>query len=154
VSGRFTRVTLAMTGPLLAWLACFSVIYGFGAVACARGFAQMRLAGVGVIGAVTTAAVLATAAFTVWQIAAAMRQYRSSGHSEKFAGFLVLSLGGLGLLGLILLALPALVIRPVCAGQPELLPAHSYTIAPPSVTDAASHATTLGHPLPGVRRDR
>jgi hypothetical protein len=32
----------------------------------------------------------------------------------------VLSLGGLALLGLILLALPALVIRPACAGQPQL----------------------------------
>lgn len=120
----FTRVTLVIMGPLLAWLACFTAVYVLGALACARGFAGARVAGVGVIGLMTTVLVLATAAFTVWQATSALRHQRSTAHNDKFSGFLALSLGGLVMFGLVLMALPALIVQPPCAAQPVLeLPA-------------------------------
>ena len=136
----FTRVTLVIMGSLLAWLACFTAIYVLGALACARGLAATRIAGFGVIGLMTTVLVLATAAFTLWQIAAAARHRRSAAHNDRFSGFLARSLGGLVMLGVVLLSLPATIVRPACAGQPMLdtgagaasasLPEQSYSPAP------------------------
>lgn len=118
MSGRFTRVTFLVIGPLLGWLACFTGIYVLGAIACARGLAQLRVAGVGFVGAVTAGLVLVAAALTAWRMASALRQYRSRAHGERFTAFLTLSLGALALLALVLLAMPVLITRPACAGQP------------------------------------
>ncbi len=116
----FTPTSFRIMGSLLAWLACFTVIYVLGALACARGLAGLSIAGFGFIGLVTILAVLAVGVFTVWQVRSAFRQVRGGGEDEKFRGFLALSLGGLVLFGLLLLLLPALVVRPACTGQPAL----------------------------------
>lgn len=116
----FTRVTRVILGPLLAWLACFTAIYVLGALACARGFAETRIAGAGVIGLLTSVLVMVTAAYTLWQIPSALRHYRSSTQNDSFSGFLALGLGGLVVLGLVLVSLPVLIVRPACASQPML----------------------------------
>lgn len=118
--GAFTRTSLRIMGSLLAWLAGFTMIYVLGAVACAGGLAQLGVAGIGFIGIATTLVVLAVGAFTVWQVVSATREVRSGAQEQKFGGFLALSLGGLVLFGLLLLLLPALVVRPACTGQPAL----------------------------------
>ncbi|HWL63045.1 MAG TPA: hypothetical protein VNQ32_09625 [Steroidobacteraceae bacterium] len=118
--GRFSHITLLIMGPLLAWLACFAAAYALGALACARGFAEVRVAGLGITTVLTVLLVLATAAATVRKILAARRRMQDVGQQERFGAFLAFSLGALVLMGLLLLWLPALVVRPVCTGQPEL----------------------------------
>lgn len=125
----FTRVTLQVMGPLLAWLVCFTAVYVVGALACARGFAQVQVAGLHITGLLTTLLVLATAAFTVWKIITARKLLRRAGPEQAFSGFLAVSLGGLVLLGLLLVCLPVLVVRPTCTGQPELEVAASAAAA-------------------------
>ncbi len=117
---RFTRVTWLVMAPLLAWLACFTGVYLVGALACARGFAGVRWAGVGITTLLTALLVLAAAAFTAWRIASARRLLRGSPEEQKFSAFLASSLAGLVLLGLVLVWLPVLVVRPPCTGQPAL----------------------------------
>jgi hypothetical protein len=120
MSRGFTQVTFLVMGTLLVWLACFTAIYVLGAVACARDFAQLRIAGLGIPGVVSTLLVLAAAAFTAWRVQCALRQRQRGDQNAKFTQFLALSLGTLVLVGLGLLTLPALLVRPACAGQPAL----------------------------------
>lgn len=120
MSPPFTRVAMRITGPLLAWLACFALIYVLGAVSCAEENGRDRISGTGL--AVSIAMLLATTAFTAWQIRRAVQQrQRRSDQNSKFAQFLVLGLGAVGLMGLALLALPLLAVHPSCAGQPLLV---------------------------------
>lgn len=121
----FTRVTFLVMGSLLAWLACFAAIYALGAIMCARGLAQAQLAGIGIIGAASTVLVLATAAFTAWQARRALQQRRQGNQNAKFTQFLALGLATLVLTGLALLALPVLLVRPACVGQPTLDSPHA-----------------------------
>lgn len=116
----FTQVAFLVMGSLLAWLACFASIYVLGAIACARDFVHLRLAGL-TLPTIASVLLLSTATgFTIWQVRRAQRQRRRGDQNSKFTEFLVLSLGTLAMLGLGMLALPALLVRPACTGQPEL----------------------------------
>jgi hypothetical protein len=121
VTRSFTRVAFLITASLLVWLACFAAIYVLGAIACVRGFTHVRLAGVALPAATSILLLLAATGFTICQIRQALRQRRRGDQNAKFAGFLALSLGTLALMGLGLLAVPALLLHPACSGQPELV---------------------------------
>lgn len=132
----FTRVSFLVMGSLLAWLACFSAIYVLAAVACARDPGDLRSAGAFPAAAAILLLLLATA-FTVWQVRRALRQRRRGDQNAKFTEFLALSLGALALLGLGLLALPALLARPACAGQPALANLQAIAAAGPQPVTGA-----------------
>lgn len=116
----FPHVALLITGSLLAWLACFAAIYVLGAIACARDFADLRLAGISFPAIASVLLLLLATGFTAWQVRRALRQRRRGDQNSKFTEFLALSLGALALMGLGLLAMPVLLVRPACAGQPTL----------------------------------
>lgn len=54
----FTRTTFFMLAGLLIWAANLGFTYVFAALACARGFAGMRLLGAGIVPFAVTAATL------------------------------------------------------------------------------------------------
>lgn len=118
----FARLVMRIMGPLLAWLACFALVYALGAFSCAHDAGRARVGGIGLAGAVSMLLVLATAAFTAWQVRCALHgRQRRGDQNTKFAQFLVLGLGAIGLMGLAMLVLPVVTVHPACAGQPTLV---------------------------------
>jgi hypothetical protein len=105
----FSRTTLRMFGGVIVWAAHFAFVYGFAALACARGFAELRLLGIGVtVWAIATASVLAAAAMVVLA-APALRARRRS-----FEGWVTASVSALALLAVAWESLAALGL-PSCA---------------------------------------
>lgn len=130
MSPTFARMALRILGPLLAWMACFALVYVLGAISCVHQAGHERTDGSGLAGAVSFLLVLAATALTAWQIRGALQQrQRRCDQNTKFALFLVLGLGAVGLMGLALLALPLVAVHPACAGQPTLV--SSGGAAPP-----------------------
>jgi hypothetical protein len=99
-------------GGLLVWMADFVVVYVFAAVACARGFADARWVGVPVVTLMTLIASLVAGAATVVIVRRGYRLQRDVATDEpsRFIGFVALASGGIALIALVLLVLPALVI--------------------------------------------
>lgn len=119
-SSRFIAQTIHMLAGLLIWAAHLGLVYGVTALACARGFADMAVLGIGVvplaIGCATLAALLATA-FVLRQ---AMRDLgephtlSESRETRRFIDFTTATVAGLALVAIVWNGLPALVI-PACA---------------------------------------
>lgn len=108
----FTATTLLILGGLLVWMADFVVVYVFAAVACARGFADVSWLGVPIVTATTIVASLIAGAITVLLV---RRGYRLQSAVEtddhsRFIGFVTYASGGIALIALVLLVLPALVV--------------------------------------------
>ena len=113
---RFTPTVFSITGGLLIWFANFLLVYGFAAVACARGFADARLAGMRLVPLVILGVNLLAGAATVALLLIA-RQRRGAEQldaHERFLRFLVLASCGIALLALWLLAMPPLLISHPC----------------------------------------
>ncbi|HEY8537561.1 MAG TPA: hypothetical protein VIL28_01770 [Steroidobacteraceae bacterium] len=109
---RFTPTTLFVTGSLLIWLLTFALVYVFAALACARGFAGMRLGGMPLVPAVTTVCVLLAAIGTLWLVRRGLRYGRTQEAEEhsRFVGFVASASGVLALLALVWVGLPPLLI--------------------------------------------
>jgi uncharacterized membrane protein len=114
----FTSTTLFIAGSLLIWLANFVVVYVLAALACARGFATVRLLGLPIVPVLTTVSSIAAAIVTLLLLrkgAAALHDSAQTEHS-RFIGFVALATSVLAMIGLVLLALPPLVVS-ACARQ-------------------------------------
>jgi len=109
---RFTPTTLLITGGLLIWMTNFLFAYVFAAVACARGFAQLRVANLPIIPVVTTIAALLAGAATIQLIRHGAQRLRAAAGDEhtRFIGFVTLATSAIALVALILLALPPLLV--------------------------------------------
>jgi hypothetical protein len=97
-------------GGLLVWMAAFVAVYVFAALACARGFADVSWAGLPIVTLMTLLASLLAGAAT---IAIVRRGYRlqkeaTTDEPSRFIGFVALASGGIALIALMLLVLPAL----------------------------------------------
>jgi len=108
----FTSTTLLIAGGLLAWLAEFVFVYGFAAVACARGFADVSLLGLPIVPVLTIVTSLVTAAITVMLVRRGRRLQSELGADDhsRFIGFVIVASGGIALIALVLLVLPAIVV--------------------------------------------
>jgi hypothetical protein len=107
---------IAMMAGLIAWAVQFTVIYGVTSVACARGYADLAVLGVGLVPfaiLVTTAAALAA---TGWVFAAALARHRrmtDSAHpTDRFLAYSTLLISGLSLVTIAWHGLPALIVPP------------------------------------------
>jgi hypothetical protein len=104
-----TGNTLRMLSGALVWALHFMTIYVFTALACARGFAEVRWLGITVvswtIGAATTIALVA--AVTI--ITVAMREGRPAG----FNAWMTTSVAALAVVAIVWETLPALMV-PAC----------------------------------------
>ncbi|HET9693136.1 MAG TPA: hypothetical protein VFP48_02035, partial [Steroidobacteraceae bacterium] len=74
---RFGATTAWIAGGLLAWAAYFLAVYVFAALACERGFAQLRIAGFGIVPFAAACGLLATLAITVAVALSARRHTRN-----------------------------------------------------------------------------
>src|SRR3546814_6226724 len=84
----------ALAGRLI-WAAHFLLIYGFAALACARGFADVRLLGAGVVplivGAATAVAILAVAAMLLLALLGPGKENRSEEHTSELQSLMRIS---------------------------------------------------------------
>jgi hypothetical protein len=112
VQHRFTPTTFFIMGALLTWMAHFTVIYVFAAVACARGFADLTVLTLPVVPAFTIAASLLAVAITVALVHRGYSHLRRTALDEhtRFIGFVAFATGAIALVGLVWLLLPALVV--------------------------------------------
>jgi hypothetical protein len=109
---RFGATTFFLTGGLLIWLTTFCFVYVFAAVACARRFADVQIADVGIIPLTTTLASLLAGAATAALITFARKRLRDEqvdAHA-RFIDFVALAVSAIALVALVWLALPPLMI--------------------------------------------
>jgi hypothetical protein len=101
-----------MLGGLLAWIADFVFVYVFAAVACARGFADVSWFGVPIVTLMTLLASTLAGAATLLVARRGFRLQRDEATDDhaRFIGFVTLASGGIALIALVLLVLPALVV--------------------------------------------
>ena len=111
-----------MIGGLLVWAAHFAIAYGFTAIACAKGFAAVRVLGIGIIPFVIGAATLLAWAATgvvLWSAISSTVQQRSPQYSEvteKFLQYITAVIAVLSIVAIGWKALPVLVVIP-CSGS-------------------------------------
>ena len=116
---RFVRRMVLMSSGLIIWAAHFTVIYGFNALACARAFAGLSVAGLGVVPVVVVALTLAAlaAAGTILLVAVRDHAAGAPGDGPGEAGFLrylTIAVAALALVAIAWNGLPALLV-PACA---------------------------------------
>jgi hypothetical protein len=113
---KFTATALLIWSGLLIWMANFLFVYVFAALACARRFADVDVFGVAIVPFTTIIATavagLATAAVT-WSAARRLQQASTDRHS-RFIFFVTAAAGGLALIALLWVAIPALVLSTNC----------------------------------------
>jgi hypothetical protein len=97
----FFATTLGMSAGAIIWAAHFTALYGFTALACARGLD----ASVPWVIALATAAALAAMA---WVVLRALPQ------RGEFTGWMTVAIAGLAVIGVIYETVPLLIV-PVCA---------------------------------------
>lgn len=109
---RFTRATLQMFAGALIWAAHFLAIYGFTAIACARGFAGADWLGIGIVPVTITAATLVASSVALAMIWTGIRTLRADTGSH-FVGWMTTGCAALALLAILWETLPAFMI-PAC----------------------------------------
>lgn len=114
---KFSSTALLIWSGLLIWMVNFLFVYVFAALACARRFADADVFGVGIVPFTTIIATalagLATAAVT-WSAARRLQQQASTDRHSRFIFFVTAGAGGLALIGLLWVAIPALVLSTNC----------------------------------------
>lgn len=112
------RSIFALSGMLI-WAAHFGIIYGFTSLACARGFAETRLFGIGVVSlsiAVATLIAVLGALAVIWQALRRRRAEQVGGDNSlpEFTSVMAVLIAGLSLVAILWEALPVLMMPP-CA---------------------------------------
>lgn len=113
---RFTPTTLLITGGLLVWMATFTFLYVLAALACARGFDDVTIVGLPLIPSVSVVTSLLAAAVNVGLVRYGRRSHKQASLDEhsRFIGFVTLATSAIGLVALVMLALPPLLVQ-ACA---------------------------------------
>ena len=114
VDNSFARTTFFITGGLLVWAADFLFIYVFAALACARGFVDVSVMGVGIVPFASAAATLVAASATAMLIAWAVRGRRRAGEARVFVVRAAFGAGVLALIAVLLTGLPGLLVTGTC----------------------------------------
>lgn len=114
---KFTPTTFLLWSGLLIWAADFLLIYVIEAIACAKGFADVVILGLGVIPLATLFCSVAAAVATTVVVRRCVRQMRASQSDERvqFTLFITAATGGLALVAIAWTALPGLLLRTGCA---------------------------------------
>ncbi len=113
----FTPTILYLTGGLIIWGARFLAAYIFTAIACARGWADASLGGLGIVPAVVSLLTLAAAAGCVAILLSALPHLRraspDTGDNSHFIHYVAATMAALGLLAVVWETLPVFMI-PIC----------------------------------------
>jgi hypothetical protein len=115
----FTPTFLYLSAGLIIWAARFLAAYIFTALACARGFADATLAGIGIVPAVVSLFTAAVAIACAAVMARALAHLRTAppepaNENARFVHYVAGSIAALGLLAAIWETIPVFVI-PICA---------------------------------------
>lgn len=116
---RFTPTTLFICGGLLIWAADFLILYVIAAIACAKGFAALTVAGLPFVAFVGTVLTLLAGVATGLLMRVAIRRLRAAGASDesiRFIYFVAASIGGLAAIAIFFNALPAWLLATECGG--------------------------------------
>lgn len=111
---RFPGVALYTFAGLLVWAADFLFIYVFAAIACARGFADATVLGIGVVPFASALATLVAGAASLAIIACGRREIRPAAEETANGGFLVglAAIAALvALIAIVFTSLPGLMLR-------------------------------------------
>ena len=108
----------AATGGLVIWAVQFTAVYGFTALACARGYARAAFLGIGVVPLVVTVLTLAALVPTGLLLMRSHRRDRrlalANGHAtDRFLDRSAVLVSGLSLVAIVWTGLPAVVL-PAC----------------------------------------
>jgi hypothetical protein len=117
VQYRFTTTAFFIWCGLLIWTADFLFVYIFSALACARRFGDITVAGLPIVPVSTTLVSLVALTCTVAVMRVALKRERAdspSGEPSKLIRFLALALGALAVIAIVWSALPPLVLRSHC----------------------------------------
>ena len=106
----FTRITLRMSSGVLIWAAHFAVIYGFAALACTRGFADVKWLGLGIVTAVVVASTLIAAGAVLAFLVPAIRA-----GVDAFENAMTAGAGALALLAIVWEGFVPVFIVPACS---------------------------------------
>ena len=106
----FTRTALRIWSGAIVWALHFTVIYAFAALACARGYADVRLFGPNLV---TWSVLGATIIGLVVAVAIARRALR--GGVESFERWMTAAVAGLAALAIVWEGLAASFILPSCS---------------------------------------
>lgn len=121
---RFTPTTFLILSGLLLWGAHFLVLYGFAALACARGWASERVWGIQLVPAVSVSlTVIACAALGVimrraWHGSKHSARSESDPSAERFMQSVTFALAALGFLAIVWNVLPPLFFAGRCYPTP------------------------------------
>ena len=105
---RFWLVSLHMFSGVIIWAVHFTAIYGFTALACARGFQTLQWLGIGIVPWAVSGATLVAASATLAILVPALRTARASFESWMTAG-----VAALALIAILWETLPVMMV-PVC----------------------------------------
>jgi hypothetical protein len=108
----------AVAAGLIAWAVQFTVIYGVAAIACARGYGDASIAGVGLVHSAIVGATLLALAVTAAILVMALRDRRNRNAdthpTDRFLADTTLAISALSLVAIFWQGLPALFV-PACA---------------------------------------
>ena len=106
--GRFTSTSLRLSSGVIIWAVHFAVIYGFTALACARGFAELQWLGAGVVTWTVVGATAIAVAATLLILVPAARAARGS-----FEDWMTAGVAGLALIAIVWETVPVIMV-PTC----------------------------------------
>lgn len=114
-----TATLVFVFAGLIIWAARFVAIYSFTALACAKQFAGLTLAGIGIVSLFVGAATLLAIAANAWVVMLAIgevRRYPGSVDDVElapFVGYTAATVAGLSIIAILWETLPVLIV-PVC----------------------------------------
>ena len=114
---RFTPTALFICGGTLIWASDFLAMYVIAAIACAKGWAALTIAGMPFVAFVGTVLTLAAGAGTIGVLRAGLKRLRENGRldeSVRFIYFLAAAIGVLALVAILYNALPAWFLATEC----------------------------------------
>lgn len=111
---RFAPTLFFITAGLLIWVADFLFIYVFAALACARGFDDATVFGIGVVPLAVGAATAIACAMTGAVLISAVRGAEQGPTTSGFLQRLALGLAVLALVAIVWNGLPALLVHRTC----------------------------------------
>lgn len=114
---RFTPTTFLIWSGLLIWAADFLLIYVIQAIICAKGYADLSVAGLPAIPATTLLCTLAAMFATAFITIRCARRLLDgpSDQRVRFTFFITAAVGALALVAIVWTALPGLLLRTGCA---------------------------------------
>jgi hypothetical protein len=108
---------LFAVGALLIWIAAFSVVYVFAALACARAFADTSIAGLPIVPMFAALTCALAGAATVVMLRRGVSAFQdAAGGTKRFVAFVAFATSTVAIIALVLLVLPALLVSACGAG--------------------------------------